>query len=96
MVGSPTWPAAVALMAAVIVSGCLPGDARAARLVLEPASGPAGSMATLRGSGLAGRERVRVRVGKRAVRARTSRRGFLRTAVRIPATAQLPVPVVAT
>jgi hypothetical protein len=97
----PSWrrptraPAAIALMAAVIAAGCLADDAGAARLVLEPASGPAGSTAMLRGSGLGARERVGVRVGRSAFRARTSRRGFLRTAVRIPATAQLPVPVVA-
>ena len=102
---SPRAPAALVEAQLGPGSGCPAGRRRRARVPggRRPRGTPGaragewagGSTATLRGSGLAARERVRVRVGKSAVRARTSRRGFLRTAVRIPVTAQLPVPVVA-
>jgi acid phosphatase type 7 len=92
--GSPTWPAAAAALMAVVLAGCLPGEAGAARLVLEPASGPPGSTATLRGSGLRHRAPLSVLVGKRGFQASTSRRGFLRATVRIRDVARRSVPVV--
>jgi len=93
--GPPGRTVVSALVVGLVVAACGAGDAGAAQFVLAPASGPAGSTATVRGSGLPRDATVKLRVGRRRSSVRTSARGLSRKAVRIPATAHLPVPVVA-
>jgi acid phosphatase type 7 len=78
----------LAFLLAVALAGLamLPQAAAAeSRVTLEPATGPGGTSAALRGLGFGARDPVLVRLGRRTLaRTRTSGRGKFKTSIRIP------------
>jgi hypothetical protein len=77
---------AIAVISLAVLATSLPHSVEAeSNVALIPASGPAGTRASLLGRDFGKRDRVIVRVGKRVVaRARTSRRGTFRASFTVP------------
>jgi hypothetical protein len=73
----------LALMATAVAA---PKAAAEPRATLEPASGPAGTVASIRGTGFPARKTVNVRLGRRTLaRVRSSRHGAFERSLKLPA-----------